>query len=123
MQPRTKTRFEARVADALIAAGYSIETNVLFESPGLTLELDVYLPQYHVGIELNGPIHVLRAHRDSRRLAHLNKTHNLPVLTLSYDELPKEELDAKRLPKRVRKKIDGFIKLWKPTAEERRASV
>jgi very-short-patch-repair endonuclease len=78
------------------------------EEPFSPYAIDIYLPEWHLGIEVDGPGHSPK--KDAYRDGFLCKEYFLPVLRLKADIL---------LPDAI-KKIEDFIVQWATTSEERK---
>lgn len=48
--------------------------------------IDFYLPEWRVGIEIDGPVHWHRDWYDDKRSAYLLKTYNINIYRFEHDE-------------------------------------
>ena len=80
---KTLTGPHKRLIRVLEDAGFLVEVEGLFPPKSV----DCYLPDYHVAVEADGPMHSLAKDRD--RDAFLMVNYALPVVHLTSDEIAK----------------------------------
>jgi len=68
--------------------------------------VDLYLPEHHIGIEYDGPLHHLTHQEDAVRCANITKA-GLPLLHVTSAEVKV----AKSNPKALVKKVAAFVRL------------
>lgn len=98
------TKAHKRISDLCRRQGL----NVNDEEPVGRFSIDIYLPEWHLGIEVDGPTHSPR--KDERRDGELWADYGLPILRLRHDTAldPAWEL------------IEAFIVGHHPTVEARK---
>lgn len=74
--------------------------------------IDVYLPEFHIGLEADGPRHL--RNYDNKRDKELMKEHFLPVMRIKDVEMG---TSSKR--ENVKTDIISFIEKWAETSRER----
>lgn len=74
--------------------------------------IDVYLPEFHIGLEADGPHHLQKA--DAIRDSNLMEAYGLPLLHIHH-------IDLGTVGKRemVKERIIEFIEIWHPTIKQR----
>ncbi len=94
----TFTAAHSRMIDILQANGIQVEPEVPFPCrewvPGHALmrmhpyQVDIYLPESHVAVEVDGVSHANRSKRDAKRDAMLLDQHKLPILRIRNESVP-----------------------------------
>jgi len=74
--------------------------------------IDVYLPEFHIGIEADGPYHFRK--RDEKRDKFLFDEYALPVLRIGHKEMGNIKSDRE-----VKHRIIEFIEQWVMDLDER----
>jgi very-short-patch-repair endonuclease len=108
-----RSRLEGYVARRVVELGYRVHMNTFFYKH----EVDIYLPDFHIGIEVNGPQHELKIAGDRSKAEILFSDYALPILVVDYTEV-----DSKmpQLPPEVKNRIITFVQTWSATSDKRK---
>lgn len=103
---------ETFLTDAQVAAIDHLESagvGVLEEVPFPPYRVDIYLPEYHAGVEVDGPQHAVRA--DTRRDKELLEIYLLPIFRVKAEDA--------RHPERWGKELEAFLSRAAETKKNR----
>ncbi len=105
--PETQSTTATRIHRRLTALCKSFGFTVLEEKQFAPYTVDVYLPEFHVALEADGPGHGLRRRKDQERDEKLWQEHQLPVIRLDH-----KQLGSNQATERQRPTVLAFIEEW-----------
>jgi very-short-patch-repair endonuclease len=89
-----------------------LEINYLSEQPFPPYTVDVYLPEWHLGLEIDGPFH--QKSRDESRDKFIEVYFGLPILRFNV-------ANGWVTRSRLKEEVTAFIEKHEATTEERKA--
>lgn len=83
--------------------------NYLSEYPMPPYCLDIFLPEWRIGLEIDGPMH--SKHKDKLRDEVIMNKYGVPILRISALKWFTKE--------KIKKEVTLFIETWEPSAQNR----
>lgn len=96
------SKMEKHISGALLQAGYQVYSHKVFEIPGHSLEVDIYLPAENIVIEIDGPSHFFPIWGEDKLQKHIKADEVKNSLLLGYGV---KVLRVKNLSKSFTEKI------------------
>lgn len=103
---KTRSQPHRRVEQILEQEGIAYESEVVFNP----YQVDIYLPEFHMAVEIDGPQHGLYSRRDDFRDHYLYEQYGLRIVRIRTSEV-----------QHARSRIIGFIERWSADVEYRKA--
>lgn len=109
MRPNSTSAMERKLADELEALGFKVVRSAIFG----TAMVDIYLPDYHIVVEVDGPHHVMKGKKDIKKDGYLREF-GLVVYRITW-----LDIEGGHIRKEAVKELRRLLKLFRGDAAAR----